>query len=161
MNNLIAELLKENHNETHINKFNHEDLKDHLAMGAIFMSKDRSKILLMDHVKFNFFTIPIGKVKPEETLDEALNIEMSEELGVKLIRYHSVDVNTNTYERPGGPVKVIQHIFMIDSYSGSIQNLEDDKHRSVEWYDLHKALKMNLSDNTRRMITGIISGKIK
>ena len=80
-NSLISELLNENtHDETHIKKFNSEDLKDHIGLGAIFLSSDKKKILLLDHVKFNFFTIPIGKVKPEETIDDALKIEMWESI---------------------------------------------------------------------------------
>lgn len=147
--------------ETHITKFNSEDLHDHLGLGLIFLSQDKSKILLMDHVKFNFFTIPIGKVKPTETLDEALHVEMREELAVKLIHYHEVDVNTNIYQRPGGPIKVTQHVFLVDKYSGNIRNVEHTKHRSVEWYPLQAALDMNLSDTTRRMINGLLSGSIK
>lgn len=146
---LIEELLREN------SKFNSEDLHDHLGLGCIFLSDDKRKILLLDHVKFNFFTIPIGKVKYNETVVQGLKVEMSEELGVKLIKFHKVDVNTNNFDRNGKTIKVTQHVFLVDKYSGTPTNLEPEKHRSLEWYSLNKALSMNISDTTRRMIEGI------
>ena len=161
INNLLNELLENTHNESGIKKFNSEDLKNHLGIGVIFLSNDKKKILLMDHVKFDFFTIPIGKVKPEETIDEALHIEIEEELGVKLIKYHEVDVNVNIYIRENGPVNVEQHIFLIEKYSGVIKNLEPDKHRSIKWYTFSEALKLKISDNTKRMVEGLINGTIK
>lgn len=152
VNTLIKELLNE--------KFNSEDLKSHNAIAAIILDDSETKILLLDHVKFNFFTIPIGKVKDTETVEEALKIELFEELGIKVIEYDEIEVVCNEYERPTGRIKVNEHIFLITKYKGNILNKEKEKHRSINWYSFQDALKMNISTNTRSMLIKLINSEI-
>lgn len=130
-------------------KYNSEDLKNHDGVAGVIKNKE-GKILMLDHVKFNFWTIPVGKVKEDETVIEGLEVEMFEEIGITIKECREVVTGSNTYERNGSMVEVVFHIFEIEEYEGEVLNKEVDKHRDLKWMtvDEIKGLE-NISDSTR------------
>ncbi len=58
--------------------YNAEDLIDHHAVSAVIKDKD-GRILMQEHVKYGFWTVPIGKVAVNQTLEEGLKQEIFEE----------------------------------------------------------------------------------
>ena len=128
------------------------DLLDHIAIGAI-IKNDLNQILLFDHVKFNFWTIPVGKAEEGYTAEQGLKQELFEELGIKVLSSKLLHVNKRTYLRNNTNVNVNEHLFEVLSYKGTPRNLEPAKHRSIKWFYLEEIKKLsNLSNMTKMML---------
>ena len=61
--------------------YNQEDLSDHYGVSAI-IKNDKGEILMQEHSKFGFWTIPIGKVNLNQNLVDGLKKEIFEETGL-------------------------------------------------------------------------------
>lgn len=130
-------------------KFNSEDLQDHHGIAAVIID-NRGRILMQDHVKYNFWTIPVGKVKHDETVEEGLTVELKEELDIVPTKYYELFTTKRSYEREGKMVTVTQHVFFISEYKGTVKNNEPEKHRSIKWmYPDEIMHKPALSDATK------------
>jgi len=128
-----------------------EDLKDFNSIGAVIFN-DKKEILMMDHVKFNFWTVPVGKAKSDETVEEALLTELKEELNITPTKFKEIGIFKKTYKWKKD-VHTINHLFLIESYKGKIKNNEPHKHRSIEFMSLEKIKELSkISDMTKLMI---------
>jgi 8-oxo-dGTP pyrophosphatase MutT (NUDIX family) len=129
-------------------KYTDEDILDHDGICAIIKDKNEN-ILMQDHVKFGFWTLPVGKVKPGQNILEGLKDEIYEECGIKIKDVKELAVREYTYLRKGKNVKVNSHLFEILSYVGNIQNKEPYKQRQQLFMDLKTIKKLPyLSDMT-------------
>ena len=77
-----------------------------LKAAAIIIEDSNGRLLIQDHVKHNFFTMPIGGVDVNET-------------------HHNVPCGSE------GDVYTV--IFKLVCYKGDITNAEPHKHRSLQW----------------------------
>jgi ADP-ribose pyrophosphatase YjhB (NUDIX family) len=143
--------MKDNMFDIFKTKYNEGDLRPlHDAIAAIIQMDD--KYLMLDHVKFNFWTIPIGKVEPDQSVEGGLRQELKEEINITPIRFQELGKFTKKYNRAGVRVTVISHIFSVTKWGGRIKNNEPKKHRGIKWmtideiHSLKKARK--LSDST-------------
>ena len=138
-----------------------EDLQDfHSVVGAVIFNEKR-EILMMDHVKLNFWTIPIGKAKPSETVEEGLLTEVKEELDIIPKQFKEISIFKKTYSRWGRSIHAIAHLFLIESYKGKIKNNEPHKHRSIKFMSLEQIKKLpKISDMTKEMVKQIAKGNI-
>jgi len=132
-------------------KYNASDLRPvHEAISAV-IEKD-GKILMLDHVKLNFWTIPIGKIEMGDTIEQTLKIELKEEVNIIPIKYTKIGEFSKKYNRGGTKVQITSHIFRIDKWRGTVKNNEPKKHRSIKWMDKGELLKLakakKLSDST-------------
>jgi len=132
-------------------KYNASDLRPvHEAISAV-IEKD-GKILMLDHVKLNFWTIPIGKIEIGDTIEQTLKIELKEEVNIIPIKYAQIGQFTKKYNRGGVKVQITSHIFRIDKWRGTVKNNEPKKHRSIKWMSKGELLKLarakKLSDST-------------
>jgi len=127
---------------------NEEDLKDHSAIGATV--EQDGKILVFRHVKYGWWTIPVGKVHSGETIDLTLKTELEEELDIIPIAWKKFGSFVKTYDRGNGIyTKIDQNIFRIDMYEGRIKNKEPDKHTDLSWMTPEEILKTaHVSDAT-------------
>jgi len=126
-----------------------EDLKDHHGIGAIIYNKDKTKILIQDHIKFKFYTIQVGKVKNRQSLINALKTELKEECGIIPVQFKRVLTKVKTYIRNRKKIKVIMHLFDISKYRGTIKNLEPQKHKSQVFKTLSEIKRLSIiSDAT-------------
>lgn len=116
-------------------KYNAEDMQPHDTIAAIITtgSGEACKYLVLDHVKCDMLTCPIGKVKPDQTVVEALLEECEEEVGAKLSNYKEIIQFHKTYNRESKDIEVKTHVFKVIKYTGTIKNLEPKKHRWVRW----------------------------
>ena len=57
--------------------YNKEDLSDYYGVSAV-IKNDKEEILMQEHSKFGFWTIPIGKVNLNKNLVEGLKKEIFE-----------------------------------------------------------------------------------
>lgn len=129
------------------------DLEDYKAIGAIFI-KDK-KILMMDHVKFNFWTIPIGKAEKNETMEQALKKEMKEELNVIVRKFELITIWKKIFYNAGKKIKTENYLYLIKDYSGTIRNNEPHKHRSIKYMTIDEIKKAKLSEMTKSMLKNL------
>lgn len=132
--------------------FNEEDVKNHQGINAWIINDD-GKVLTMWHNKFGFWTIPMGKVKDDETPTDALKVEMWEELGIEVKKCKKIMSFEKTYFRKlqgateKSKVHTIQTSYHLTKYTGEIYNKEPQKHREIKWIDIEELMSLtNISD---------------
>lgn len=128
--------------------YNKEDLQDHQAVAAI-IKDNNGNILMQEHVKYGFWTIPIGKANKNQDLKQATIQEIREECNIIPLKFKEIALKEYNYIRNGINVKVILHIFEIINYSGKIKNNEPEKHKQQKFLSLEEIKKLPyLSDST-------------
>lgn len=141
--------------------FNEEDLKDHDAIAAVIRNAD-GKYLMLQHKKYNFWTFPIGKVKPDQTKHDALKEEVREECDINVITFRKVGHFSKQYERKDYLITIKTHIFEVNSYTGKGTNAEPDKHSELKWMSVDEIMELDLiSDATREYLKILERRKIK
>jgi len=135
------------------------DLEDFQAIGAIFIKN--KKILMMDHVKFNFWTVPIGKADKGEPVEHALKKEMKEELNIAVKKYKLITIWKRTFTNAGKKIKTENFLYLVENYSGTIKNNEPNKHRSIKYMSIEEMRKVRLSEMTKAMLRSYDKGEFK
>jgi ADP-ribose pyrophosphatase YjhB (NUDIX family) len=137
---------------------NAEDLKDHTGVGAI-IKNDKSKVLMFHHLKYDFWTIPIGKCNEGEFPWTILQKEIKEELDLNLCLrdFDEIGSFNKTYSRGEGIKTNINQILYKIRFRvrpEMIKNMEPHKHDKMEWMSLEKIASKykNISDMTRFML---------
>jgi len=129
-------------------KYNKEDLADHYGVCAV-IKDSQGRILMQNHVKYGFWTIPVGKVDFGKNIEEGLKQEIFEECGLVIEKMKELVAKDYEYERNGKKVRVLAHLFEIIKYSGQIQNKEPQKHKEQKFVALEEIKKLpHLSDLT-------------
>ena len=129
-------------------KYTEEDLRDHDAIGAV-IKDSKGRILMQDHVKYSFWTIPIGKAKQGQTPEDALKQELHEECGISVKKFRKIAEKDYVYVRDGKNVRLTSHIYEISKYDGDIENREPSKHRAQEFKSVEEIMKFPyISDAT-------------
>ena len=125
-----------------------EDLLDHHAVSAIIKNSE-GDILMQDHVKFGFWTIPIGKAKAEQNPVEAIKEEVLEECNLIVEDLKEIAFKEVKYERNGKMVNVQTHVYEALEYLGELENMEPHKHIEQKFISLNEIKKIPyLSDST-------------
>ncbi len=128
--------------------YNEEDILDHHGVAAIIKNQ-KGEILMQEHVKYGFWTIPVGKVKDDQNVIDGLKQEILEECNLQIKECEEIIVKDYFYERNGNNVKVISHLFEILKYSGKMENLEPMKHKQQVFLPIEQIKKLPyLSDLT-------------
>lgn len=104
-----------------------EDKTNHTGVAAVIKNA-QGEVLVQEHVKFGFWTIPVGKVKPGQDVVEGLQQEIREECGVEVREWRELARREYMYQRDGEEVAVDAILFEITRYEGEVQNLEPHKH---------------------------------
>jgi len=125
-----------------------EDLLDHHAVSAVIKDSE-GNILMQDHVKYGFWTIPLGKAKVGQDPIDAIKEEVLEECNLVIHDLKEVAGKEKEYERKGKLVQVFNHVYEILDYSGEMKNNEPHKHTEQKFIPLEEIKKMPyLSDST-------------
>ena len=104
---------------------------------------------MQEHVKYGFWTIPVGKVKGDQNVINGLKQEILEECNLQVKECKEIIVKDYFYERNGKNVKVISHLYEILKYSGEMENLEPMKHKQQMFLPIEQVKKLPyLSDLT-------------
>lgn len=128
--------------------YTEEDLVDHHAVSAI-IKDENGNILMQDHVKFGFWTIPIGKANPRQDPIDGIKEEVLEECNLIIEELEEIANQEKSYERNGRIVKDFIHTYKILKYSGELKNNEPHKHTEQKFMSLDKIKKLPyLSDQT-------------
>lgn len=129
--------------------FTKEDLTTKEAIGAVIYDAEW-RVLMQDHVKLDFFTIPIWKVREWENPDEVIRNELFDEIGIKIIKFEKIAIQDWVYDYNWIKVKIRNHIYKILSRSWAIENKEPAKHRLVKFMTIDEIKKLpKISDATR------------
>lgn len=125
-----------------------EDLLDHHAVARVIKDK-LGRVLMQEHVKFGFWTIPIGKASNNQTPVEGVTMEIFEECNLKIKELKEIAHKEMVYERDGRNVKVSTHIFEVLDYSGKLENKEPHKHKQQKFVSVEEIKDIPyLSDST-------------
>jgi len=128
--------------------YNQEDILDHHGIAAVIKNA-RGEVLVQEHVKYGFWTIPVGKVKEGQSVTDGLKQEIFEECNLEIQEYKELIEKNYFYEREGREVKVISHLFEILKYGRELKNVEPAKHRQQLFLPIEKIKKLPyLSDLT-------------
>lgn len=129
-------------------KYNNEDLTDHPGVSAV-IKNSKGQILMQEHVKFGFWTIPVGKVKINQNIIEGLKEEVFEETNLIVNKCKELKFKVYEYLRNGKKVKVFAHLFEITDYSGKLENKEPNKHKNQKFMDIAEIINLPyISDTT-------------
>ncbi|MEK6856152.1 MAG: NUDIX hydrolase [Nanoarchaeota archaeon] len=128
-------------------KYNQEDLIDHHGVSAI-IKDDKGKILMQEHVKYGFWTIPVGKVMQNQDVKEGLKQEVFEECNIKVLECKEIFYKLYEYIRNGKNVKVYTHLFEITKYSGEVKNKEPHKHKKQLFMEIKDIMKLPYLSDT-------------
>ena len=111
---------------------NTEDLKNHYGVGGVIHKGNT--ILLMFHKKYNFWTLPIGKVSMDKDPSIGLSQEMNEELGIDLLSYRLLGTFYKTYNRGNNIyTDIVSMLYDVISYYDTVENKEPNKHPTMVW----------------------------
>lgn len=125
-----------------------EDLVDHQGIAAV-ITNEKGEILMQNHVKYGFWTLPVGKVHSSQTVEEGLAQELFEECNIVIEKWKEIATKEYQYIRNGKNITVSAHVFAILQYSGEIKNKEPHKHTEQLFLSLDKIKKLpHLSDIT-------------
>lgn len=140
-------------------KLTEEDLQDFQSIGAVFQKGD--KFLLLDHVKFNFWSVPIGKVPKGKKVEQGLKMEMKEELDVTVTKYRLLNIWKRTFFWQGKRIKTENYLYYIDDYKGRIKNNEPHKARSLKYMTINEIRKHRISAMTEVLLKLYDRGELK
>ncbi|MFA5020670.1 MAG: NUDIX domain-containing protein [Patescibacteria group bacterium] len=128
--------------------YNAEDIVDHDGIAAV-IKNERGDILVQEHVKYGFWTIPVGKVKGGQSIIDGLKQEILEECDLEILECAEITHQDYFYKRGENDVKVVSHLFEITKYSGEMRNAEPLKHKQQIFMPLQEIEKLPfLSDLT-------------
>ena len=128
--------------------YNKEDLLGHHAVAAVI--KDRAGgVLMQKHLKYGFWTIPVGKVKKGQNVEEGLKEEIKEECNLSVKKSRQIKFRRYNYIRDGKRVIVLAHLFEVLSYTGTMRNREPQKHGEQRFLPLARIKRLPyISDMT-------------
>jgi 8-oxo-dGTP diphosphatase len=130
--------------------YTEEDMKNHQAISAIIQN-ELGQILIFKHKKFDFWTVPIGKVKIGQSVLDGLKEELFEEVGITVKDSVLIETKTQEYDRRGLKIAVTHNLFSIIDYVGIPFNKEPEKHSDMKWIDLKDIVSLGeeISDSMR------------
>lgn len=125
-----------------------EDIVSHQGIAAVIKDAN-GNILMQEHIKYGFWTIPVGKVKNGQTIEEGLKEEIKEECNLNVKKFKQIRFKKYKYNRNGNKVVVFSHLIEVLDYNGRMKNNEPKKHKKQIFLPLIKIKKLPyLSDLT-------------
>lgn len=118
-------------------KYNSEDLTSHHGI-AVIIKNENKEILMQEHIKYGFWTIPVGKIKNNQTVENGLKEEILEECNIEVKKNKELIVRNYPYIRNGKNITVTGHLFEVLEYIGEIKNNEPQKHKQQIFLPLSK-----------------------
>lgn len=130
--------------------------KNRICVGAIALLKDENdKILMMLRNKEpakDKWAIPGGKVELFETLEQTIEREMLEELGVR-VKVTKFLCNIEDI-RKEDDAHWIMPVYETKIIEGEVKNMEPEKHRDLKWFAMNE-IPENISYMTKMIIEKI------
>jgi|SRR6056297_113415 ADP-ribose pyrophosphatase YjhB (NUDIX family) len=131
--------------------YNSEDLKNHKAIAAVIWNDDKTKVLVQKHNKFGFWTIPVGKVESNESVQQGLKKELFEECNIKVLKSKLLKTKDFVYNRQGKNVNVKSFLYEILKYTGEIKNKEPSKHEQQIFMSIEELREKDYLSNMTQL----------
>lgn len=129
--------------------FTEEDLSTKDAIWAVVFDWEW-RILIQDHIKLDFFTIPIWKVREWQNPDEVMKKELFDEVGIRVLEFEKIIIQEWTYDYNWVKIKIRNHIYKILNWSWAVENKEPTKHRTLKFITIDEIKKLpKISDATQ------------
>ena len=110
-------------------RMNNEDFQlCYNAFGAV-IKDEQSRILIQKHVKYDMYTIPIGKCPINVQHDTGLRRELVEECGITARTLLKLDEGNLIFQTSDNKqIIIVTCLIKVLSYLGEVKNLEPHKH---------------------------------
>ncbi len=136
-------------------KYTQEDLTTKEAIWVVIYDEQR-RILIQDHVKLNFFTIPIWKVREWENIENVMKNEVLTETNLRVLESRIIWETEWEYDYDWVKKRIKTLIFEVLTYEWNLENKEPTKHRSCKFMDLQEIMQLSkISDATRYFLSTI------
>ncbi len=116
--------------------------EQNIGVGIFVFDSSQTKILLgkrKNSFRAGTWGIPGGRVGMKESIEDAMKRELSEEAGIKPIKFEYLGVVREYQKELSG--SFIHFIFKCTKYSGEVTNVELKKCEGWVWYDLSELPK--------------------
>lgn len=144
-----------------------KDIDIHSVGGVILNNRD--EILLQYHIKYDCWTIPMGKVENDLDIIETLRKEFKEELDINIEEcdeilskkyiYDNINPKDWTIENGGKTFVVMFHLFMINKWNGKIKNKEPHKHSEMRFLHIDKVRTIGARSDALNLYLEYIENK--
>lgn len=121
----------------HEKNYSERELEDHIAIGAL-VENEKHEVLCFKHIRWNFWSFPIGKTEVDETAEAAAVRELKEELGIDVTKMQTVYETLMEYKREGKTVRVSTVLFKVLAHTGTPSNMETNKHTHFGFRSLNE-----------------------
>lgn len=139
---------------------NEEDLKPHDSVGLCILDGIEKKILVLDHIKFDMITVPVGKVKEGQNIYEAIKEELEEETGIIVNEATEIAQFDTHAIRNDVIIDIHNHLFVCCKNDVDLTNMgnkEPQKHRDMFWMDLEQLKELE----TRSFMTNVFISMLR
>lgn len=121
-------------------KYNKDDLINHNSVGAIVFD-NKGRVLVLDHIKYDFHTLPIGKANKNEDPDQKMGEELFEECNIRVESLKEIRRIKKQEVRNNRIVDMEIILYEILKWSGRVYNKEPDKHREAAFVTFEELLE--------------------
>jgi 8-oxo-dGTP pyrophosphatase MutT (NUDIX family) len=97
---------------------------------------------MLKHVKYGFWTIPVGKVEEGQTLEQGLKQEMWEELGIRVQAFKVIAEKPIIQIIMGKRIRENNYVCEVLRYTGNVKNKEPHKHTQLKWMTVDELMKL-------------------
>lgn len=111
------------------------------GFGAVIRDK-KGGILIQKHNKYDMYTIPCGKCSKGKSIQDEIARELEEECSIYLESFRKLDEG-KLYFKLSTDERITMHIYLVEvlQYSGTIRNLEPQKHEFQKFIKIDKLRK--------------------
>ena len=135
------------------------EVKNQLV-STIALIDDENKILIgkrpAGKVFENLWEFPGGKIKNDETNEEALIREINEELSINIINYEEL-INYN-FNYKDLKKKVLIYFYLVNNFSGKVLN---NFHKELKWIEIKDIREYDFLEGDLKIIDHISSNDFK
>jgi ADP-ribose pyrophosphatase YjhB (NUDIX family) len=118
-------------------KYNKSDLEEHKGVSAVIRNSE-GDVLMQEHVKYGFWTIPVGKTKKGQSVIDAIKEEVFEECNLVIEDLREIAIREIEYVRNGKKMIVPAYVFEVLKYSGEVKNKEPEKHKQQKFMSIEE-----------------------
>jgi 8-oxo-dGTP diphosphatase len=135
------------------------DQRPFVGVAVLVIDRQHKKILIGERIGSTHgndtWQTPGGRLEFKETPEQCAIRELEEETGlIASGAKNTVWVNTVFELNNGKQVHYITLFMIVDSFSGTLQNMEPEKCRGWDWVTIHQLL--SLKDNLLPSLQGLI-----
>lgn len=125
---------------------------------ALLVVDEEDRLLILWHEKYNFWTVPLGKVEEGEIDVRAAQREAFEELGI----FSECIELIETIHKPASIDEfsdIIISLCQVKSHVGQIANCEPDKHSELHFVHIDQIEHLKPLSYPTRIIAGILGSE--